>query len=94
MTYFVTATRKAGKKSVQEISAYRISTTRTNDGKVMTKSQFFSEFYVESDAYFAYNPYTMQTIGLERKFSINGEPYLQSIANGTESDNLLSLPEC
>lgn len=94
MTYFITAARKSGKSSVEEITAYRVTTARVNDGKVMTKEQFFKEFFHQDDSYFLYNPYNLQTVGLERKFSENREPYMRTIANGTETDNLLALPEC
>ena len=94
MNYYIVGTRKEQNCSkVSEIQGYQVNTTKSSGGVYCKKSEFFSSHYNSHNKYESYNP----NIGItgaecEKKTSINGEDYLQTIGNGTSSDNLLKLP--
>jgi hypothetical protein len=91
---FITATRKGRHLTVTEIEGYRLSRSQSNSGIYYSKSDFFREIFSPAERYLSYNPFTGTGATLERKISPNNEEYLQSIGNGTISDNLLHLPNC
>lgn len=92
MIYYITATRKNTNSSVQEIEGYQVSSTKTNGGTYYSKSNFFRDHFKTYNSYESYNPNTGTGAECEKKTSSNGEAYLQTVGNGTSSDNLLSLP--
>jgi len=91
-TYYITGTRKEEKSTVSEIEGYQVNTIKSSGGTYYSKSNFFSSHYNASNSYETYNSNTGAGAQCEKKTSSNNEDYLQTVGNGTSSDNLLSLP--
>lgn len=94
MSYYITATKKEANSTVSEIQGYQVNTTKSSGGTYYSKSDFFSSHYKSTNTYESYNTNTKTGADCEKKVSANGENYLQTIGNGTSTDNLLNLPNC
>jgi Protein of unknown function (DUF3892) len=92
-TYYITGIEKDSTcTSVQEINQYRISSEKSDSGTYYTKKNFFDDKYSSDNSYYSYNPTSKTSAECEVKKSSNNEKYLQTVGNGTKTDNLLSLP--
>jgi hypothetical protein len=78
--------------SVEDIQGYRVSFIPSDIGKYYSKLDFFSQEYAKNRIYKSYNPKNKVGAKCEMKVSESGTKYLQTVKNGTEEDNLLSLP--
>jgi len=92
MTYYITATKKEAYSTVSEIQGYQVNTTKSSGGTYYSKSEFFNSHYKESNTYESYNPNTGTGAECEKNISSTGEKFLQTVGNGTSTDNLLNLP--
>lgn len=94
--YYITATEKSTTYpyKTSEIQAYCINTEKSSGGQKVSKDDFFNKVYNIQDTYYTYNPKTGDSAKCYKKVSSNNEPYLQSISNGEDSDNLHNLPDC
>lgn len=90
--YYITKTRKAGCccKVEEDISHYEFYTSDNSSKQVVTKEEFFQKYYKDGDTAFSENSLGKRTL-CEVKESKNGEKFLQTVSNNTESDNLLNI---
>ena len=96
-TYYIKATEKSSTapRKASEIQAYCIASSKSGVTTKYTKQYFIDYIYKTADTYLSYNATTGAEARCElRTHPTTGEKFLQSVANHTETDNLVNLPDC
>lgn len=91
---YITHTRKGDNATkVSEITHYKYFRYDNTEKYYMTTKEDFCNRHYEDGCVFSYSPKGEKAECELKTSSISKEKYLQTIGNGTVTDNLLNLPD-